>query len=347
MPAHDNKTSCMTSLKEVAEDGCECFLSTSVIHGFLLEEETSEEVQLGPEHQVLPGEVLKVIKVACKQWKTTNPGSKAETRFLHCADLRHRQILLPLGHPGHFYVVANSYDKHSKCTVYQISSLLGVIPLPVVVRLVFGWMPRISLPTSFTGYFRLKQCQRPDSLILHQLNNNSNILTELPFDADVLIQPASSSDSPEFHKAVQFCRDMVYPFAVNVKGLEQPYQAGGQTEVMASPCEMESFSRSDVYPSLESQMVAELWSLTFKDPEAVIGRVDIGTIGESDTDGGRVSPMSTLRRQVRQRAREQTGSSDTRDSNNSNTHDSRSQSISGTDPRTRKICDIFHREAKC
>lgn len=174
--------------------------------------------------------------------------------------------------------------------VYQIWNILDRHKFPVTIRLSFGWAPKLKSPEVFSGTLHVTDSYRPDSLLLYSFTEDGIILLELPIDAKMRIFRAQDrqemAKTEAFRYALFNCKKKVFPFAISLKPLDLQYDSegdGGPQKFMASPRDMQAFSRADVYPPLADEPLPEFWSLSFKDPEFMYEtlRVKVQGSGES------------------------------------------------------------------
>ncbi len=350
------------SIGAIAKSGYPFFLTKTLMCAFIVKEK-DDDIQILGEKTIYPGEVLKMLKVCKKTWKTkTNVGGKRdpedenvmplpETHFLKCTDLKKNELCLPLAHPGKFSVIAQD-DVNNINQVYQVWKLLEHHSLPQVVRVAFGWAPKMNrgLPGDvFSGYLRLVESYRPDTLILYNYSDFGNVMVELPMDADVRLQRATNQidldKSEAFTKSLQYCQKMVFPFAISMKALQVKCERQSESEentsskgiasnLMANPRDMDTFSRSDVYPSLETDDVSDTWSFSFHDPEHMYDKnaVHVESLGESEDSNPKHS-TSDHRRESTAGYIPETVNLD--------------NMVRNSDARASRIQEINQREAKC
>ncbi len=244
-------------------------------------------LQILGESKIYPGEVIKVDKICSKKWKlvdgTLRGLVKPETQFLKCTDLKNNQICVSMAHPGLFNPVAQQGLEKEEKVVYLINDIARLCKLPVYVRLAFGWPPKMP-GMQFSGVLKLTELTKKETLVAYNfLDHNETMITELPTDLNIRLQTVDNMEELEVSDVVRGaldrCVSSVYPYVVSMKSMEIPYDVAGPPPpkkkpavygLMARPCDMTHFSRSEIYPPLEEQQMSTLSRLSFKDPERAL-----------------------------------------------------------------------------
>ena len=308
-------------------------------------------------------------KICSKKWKlvdgTLRGLVKPETQFLKCTDLKMNELCVSLAHPGVFNPVAQrGLDKDEK-VVYLINDVIKVFKFPIFVRLAFGWPPRL-VGTEFSGVIKLDEIDKKETLVAYNFTNGKDtVITEIPTDLNIRLQTVENLEEVEgseaFTKAMEECMNSVYPYVVNMKSMEIPYEPVGVPPkrramahgLMARPYNMRFFSRSDIYPPLEEQQMSTLSRISFKDPERALKglyHMDIESIvnEESSTDGsiiqGHSRNSSNASSQLSERFNAQM-SIDNSQADNYPTSETLEREM--RDSRAQKMKEIMKREAPC
>jgi hypothetical protein len=307
--------SCHSNVGDVAKTKCKQFLvRTTIICHLSADNNNDGEFQVGPETRIHPGEILNVVDVITKKWKTKSVGDVTDkkvkkelsTKFLQCIDNQERRVFLSFAHPGEFYPLWDSEHKSKTPKhdyAYYIHDLLGY-GFPLRVRVVFGWPPA-DFP-HFSGFLRLLGVSRPDTLVLRSLKPNNCVVTELPIDCDVKIERTAAdkvSGNKSFDKLLAHSCDRIYPYLIGMKHMDTCYPVLPPTETentngkspdpvnsessnnkdnktmcrMARPRDMKHFDTMDIFPPLQEpiRQMADSWTLSFKDPEYASGDSDL------------------------------------------------------------------------
>ena len=236
----------------MADSGCDHFLLRTQAAGFSLPE-ANDITELGDEVLVYPGEILRTRGIETRKWKldeSRKATGSAQTKFLRCHDYRDNNILLPFAHPGDYRSIVdgkitaiNSNQKQDKVKdescVYQMEDILQRHSnFPLVVRLVFGWPPRLP-PGQFHGVFRLLGIRRPDTFVVHPLIPGDNVLMEIPMDIAWQVNLATTSRDQMKNNAIwranlRMCFQKVFPFVTSIKAINSKYKRNMQEAQPAS-----------------------------------------------------------------------------------------------------------------
>ena len=307
--------SCHSNVGEISKTKCKEFLvRTTVICHLGADNNNDGEFQVGPETRIHPGEILKVVDVITKKWKTKavgtdkkGKGPELSTKFLQCIDKQTRRVYLPFAHPGEFYPLWDSDNKNKTPKsnyAYYIHDLLG-FGFPLCVRIVFGWPPADF--EDFSGFLRLLGVSRPDTLVLRNLKPATCVITEIPIDCDVKIERIQDGNSlvkgNSFQKLLAHSCDRIYPYLIGMKHMDTRYPVlppnmhkeeeneekspdsttpppsnqNKNTCRMARPRDMRKFDTMDVFPPLQEpiRQMADSWTFSFKDPNYTAGDSDL------------------------------------------------------------------------
>ncbi|KAK2159836.1 hypothetical protein LSH36_145g05043 [Paralvinella palmiformis] len=296
--------SCKKSIADIVPMNCKQFLVRTMVIGHLSAGNNNDnDLQLGSEMKIYPGDILRMGQVVTKRWKSSSVTSTMSkkpkelvTKFLECIDREEKHIYLPLGHPGEFYAIWDSNVGNATTKtdyVYYVYDLIQ-FGFPLMVRLVFGWPPA-DFP-QFSGLLRLIDVKKPDTIVTRNLKHGSCIIMELPADCEARIERLENldflSNNSSFNKLLAHASDHIYPYLIGMKQIMTRYPlcasapAGGadigfnrdsigmsfnqdkRIGHMANARDMKHFDILNIFPPLEESIgqVADSWTLCFKDP---------------------------------------------------------------------------------
>ena len=212
---------------------------------------------------------------------------KPATSFLKCRDFSHRDICVPLAHPGLFSPI---YDpelgtSNPENAVYQIADLMDS-QFPIIVKLVFGWPPQSDRSENvesppFNGVLQLIGLRRPDTMVLCNITPGKTLLLEIPLDIDLKLFRAdytqASVDDLQRHSAfvtlLKKCYAKVYQFVISIRAMAIKYpllepEDGRTYKRFSIPVDMDRFNPLEVFPLLEEDdEPGQSFQLSFKDPD--------------------------------------------------------------------------------
>nr|XP_045601950.1 uncharacterized protein LOC123760339 [Procambarus clarkii]XP_045602034.1 uncharacterized protein LOC123760339 [Procambarus clarkii]XP_045602108.1 uncharacterized protein LOC123760339 [Procambarus clarkii]XP_045602183.1 uncharacterized protein LOC123760339 [Procambarus clarkii]XP_045602255.1 uncharacterized protein LOC123760339 [Procambarus clarkii] len=166
---------------------------------------------------VQSGHVLKLTGVfEDLNAKNTNSGGRGRDamsvfncdKFAQCLNYKNEAVFLPFSASGRFYTTAHKTSKNPN-HVYLMAHILKNHKLPLTVRLVCGYMPRV--PCSFTGVLRLEQAQKEAVILACTMTNEAQAtLFEIDVSSNFVLTPVKDPifpKTPIFLKTVSYCED--------------------------------------------------------------------------------------------------------------------------------------------
>ncbi|XP_066943247.1 uncharacterized protein [Macrobrachium rosenbergii] len=129
-------------------------------------------------------------------------------KYAQCLNYRNEVVFLPFSASGRFYTTAHKNSKNSN-HVYLMAHILKNHKLPITVRLVCGYMPRV--PCSFTGLLRLEKQQKEAVILACTMTNEADAtLFEIDVSSNFVLKPVKDPmfpKTPIFLKTVSYCED--------------------------------------------------------------------------------------------------------------------------------------------
>ncbi|XP_050718557.1 uncharacterized protein LOC126999750 [Eriocheir sinensis] len=129
-------------------------------------------------------------------------------KYAQCLNYRNEVVFLPFSASGRFYTTAQKSSKNPN-HVYLMAHILKNHRLPVTVRLVCGYMPRV--PCNFTGVLRLEQAQKEAVILACTMTNEAQAtLFEIDVNSNFALTPVKDPmfpKTPIFLKTVSYCDD--------------------------------------------------------------------------------------------------------------------------------------------
>lgn len=129
-------------------------------------------------------------------------------KYAQCLNYRDDVVFLPFSASGRFYTTAHKSSK-SQNHVYLMAHILKNHKLPITVRLVCGYMPRV--PCSFTGLLRLEKQQKEAVILACTMTNEADAtLFEIDVSSNFVLKPVKDPmfpKTPIFLKTVSYCED--------------------------------------------------------------------------------------------------------------------------------------------
>ncbi|KAG7162270.1 uncharacterized protein LOC121874050 [Homarus americanus] len=166
---------------------------------------------------VQSGHVLKLLGIfEDLNAKKTNSGGRGRdamsvfncNKYAQCLNYRNEVVFLPFSASGRFYTTAHKTSKNPN-HVYLMAHILKNHKLPLTVRLVCGYMPRV--PCSFTGVLRLEQSQKEAVILACTMTNEAQAtLFEIDVSSNFVLTPVKDPvfpKTPIFLKTVSYCED--------------------------------------------------------------------------------------------------------------------------------------------
>ncbi|KAK8727871.1 hypothetical protein OTU49_009492 [Cherax quadricarinatus] len=166
---------------------------------------------------VQSGHVLKLLGIfEDLNARKTNSGGRGRDamsvfncdKFAQCLNYRNEVVFLPFSASGRFYTTAHKASKNPS-HVYLMAHILKNHKLPITVRLVCGYMPRV--PCSFTGVLRLEQAQKEAVILACTMTNEAQAtLFEIDVSSNFVLTPVKDPmfpKTPIFLKTVSYCED--------------------------------------------------------------------------------------------------------------------------------------------
>ncbi|XP_055882248.1 uncharacterized protein LOC106050637 isoform X2 [Biomphalaria glabrata] len=168
-------------------------------------------------HQLLPGDV---IRKGSKQ--VLHEGSEAlkalYEQHSECSgvsfslfhDEKDRNILLSSEQSGVFYPIYQEGGKKTeeRTLAIQLADLIKITTLPVIVKLLHGWVPMIQC--DFTGTLYLFDMDLEDTVVASTFVREIVVSLEIPLESDIKFQVANTNvqlkSSPEWTSALRHCK---------------------------------------------------------------------------------------------------------------------------------------------
>ena len=319
----DEKTNKVTehgfkTLGDIVDGGMsQVLLVREVASGFREDEKTGVMSAL----VIPPGEILRISHTWTKEWKTDALDKSAikSTRLLKCYDLMHKVIHIPITHHGKpFSLVGSLKDPTNPKLAYQIRNVIELWKPQTIIKLLFGWPPQGI--NEFNGYLRITSITRPDCAIVYNFRSEMEVLLEIPLDINIKVQMAENHvdfiKCEAYQNVLEICQNKIYPYVVNMKVSNIPYQAlhieqvtgeDGEhvvkirrtkyankenTKYMCLPRDMTRFEPK-VYPSVNDHHISNTWRIVYRDPDHVYEdykTLDLGSQGETYIDNIREFP---------------------------------------------------------
>lgn len=166
---------------------------------------------------VQSGHVLKLMGIFedlnAKKTNSAGRGRDAASvfncdKYAQCLNYRNEVVFLPFSASGRFYTTAHKTSKNPN-HVYLMAHILRNHKLPLTVRLVCGYMPRV--PCNFTGVLRLEQAQKEAVILACTMTNEADAtLFEIDVSSNFVLTPVKDPmfpKTPIFLKTVSYCDD--------------------------------------------------------------------------------------------------------------------------------------------
>ncbi|KAK3853941.1 hypothetical protein Pcinc_039543 [Petrolisthes cinctipes] len=167
---------------------------------------------------VQSGHVLKLLGIyEDLNARRTNSGGRGRDmsssssycdKYAQCLNYRNEVVFLPFSASGRFYTTAHKSSKNPN-HVYLMTQILKNHRLPLTVRLVCGYMPRV--PCNFTGVLRLEQAQKEAVILACTMTNEADAtLFEIDVSSNFALTPVKDTmfpKAPIFLKTVSYCDD--------------------------------------------------------------------------------------------------------------------------------------------
>lgn len=129
-------------------------------------------------------------------------------KYAQCLNYRNEVLFLPFSASGRFYTTAHKSSKNPN-HVYLMAHILKNHRLPLTVRLVCGYMPRV--PCNFTGMLRLEQAQKESVILACTMTDEAQAtLFEIDVSSNFALTPVKDPmfpKTPIFLKTVSYCED--------------------------------------------------------------------------------------------------------------------------------------------
>ncbi|KAK7006495.1 hypothetical protein SK128_011470, partial [Halocaridina rubra] len=129
-------------------------------------------------------------------------------KYAQCLNYRNEVMFLPFSASGRFYTTAHKNSKNPN-HIYLMAHILKNHKLPITVRLVCGYMPRV--PCSFTGLLRLEKQQKEAVILACTMTNEADAtLFEIDVASNFVLKPVKDPmfpKTPIYLKTVSYCED--------------------------------------------------------------------------------------------------------------------------------------------
>ncbi|XP_042233850.1 uncharacterized protein LOC121874049 [Homarus americanus] len=205
-----------TTVEQVATSKLSFFLTRYDVPAYTNTEDDEGRVSY-QKTVVQSGHVLKLLGIfEDLNAKKTNSGGRGRDamsvfncdKFAQCLNYRNEVVFLPFSASGRFYTTAHKTSKNPN-HVYLMAHILKNHKLPLTVRLVCGYMPRV--PCSFTGVLRLEQSQKEAVILACTMTNEAQAtLFEIDVSSNFVLTPVKDPvfpKTPIFLKTVSYCED--------------------------------------------------------------------------------------------------------------------------------------------
>uniref|UniRef100_T1JD72 CABIT domain-containing protein n=1 Tax=Strigamia maritima TaxID=126957 RepID=T1JD72_STRMM len=161
------------------------------------------------------GHVLKLLGVYedinAKHYKNLNRNFQRRSsttpapKYAQCVNYKGEVLFLSFAAQGKFYATATRGSR-SVNHVYLISHILKTFKLPVTVRLVCGFLPKV--PCNFTGTLKLQSTCREDIILACTLLKERNVMFEMDANSGFTLTKAEVPVSTAAYiGALAFCAD--------------------------------------------------------------------------------------------------------------------------------------------
>lgn len=121
--------------------------------------------------------------------------------YLKCLTQQGETVYLPYSTRGRFYCIAGP-KSHSINHVFLLSNLLRIVKLPLLIRIVSGSKPHISLP--YTNIVQLEEIHRETIILGCTMVNNEPILLEI--NANSAFSFVKAMDERVLYRSVTYRR---------------------------------------------------------------------------------------------------------------------------------------------
>ncbi|CAL4062905.1 unnamed protein product, partial [Meganyctiphanes norvegica] len=202
-----------SNIQQVAESQANFFLTRYDVPAFYRQEEAYGGADYKPT-VVQSGHILKLMGVfedlSTRRISSRAPQMTQNTchKYAQCLNYKNEVIFLPFNASGRFYSAARKTSR-SPNHVYLMSHIIKNHKLPVTVRLVCGYMPRV--PCSFTGVLRLEKMQKESIILACTMNYEADAtLFEIEVNSNFLLTPVKDPllpRTPIFLKSISYCED--------------------------------------------------------------------------------------------------------------------------------------------
>ncbi|XP_066943245.1 uncharacterized protein [Macrobrachium rosenbergii] len=206
-----------STIEQVANSQVAFFLTRYDVAGYTSLHEAENGRKTYQKMVIHSGHVLKLLGIfEDLNAKKTNSGGRGKdgmanipcTKYAQCLNYRNEVVYLPFSASGRFYTTAHKNSKNPS-HVYLMAHILKNHKLPITVRLVCGYMPRV--PCSFTGVLRLEKAQKEAVILACTMTNEARAtLFEIDVSSNFVLAPVKDSmfpKTPIYLKTVSYCED--------------------------------------------------------------------------------------------------------------------------------------------
>ncbi|KAK8398214.1 hypothetical protein O3P69_003851 [Scylla paramamosain] len=197
---------------------------------------------------VQSGHVLKLLGIfEDLNARRTNSGGRGRDisssvftcdKYAQCLNYRNEVVFLPFSATGRFYTTAHKTSK-SPNHVYLMAHILKNHRLPLTVRLVCGYMPRV--PCNFTGVLRLEQAQKEAVILACTMTNEAQAtLFEIDVSSNFALTPVKDPmfpKTPIFLKTVSYCEDEAEAWRRQIKVTHHVTESKRSKSMSRSVCD--------------------------------------------------------------------------------------------------------------
>ncbi|CAL4122158.1 unnamed protein product [Meganyctiphanes norvegica] len=208
------------SIQEVAESQTAFFLTRYDVPGYIRTDEDNGSASYN-KTVVESGNVLKLMGVFedfnSKKSSDQNKSDVAN-KYAQCLNYKNEVVFIPFISSGRFYSTA-SRTSINPDHVYLLAHILKTHKLPVVVKLVCGYIPNV--PCSFTGLLKLERTEKEDTILACTMNYEAHAtMFEIDVSANAVLAPVADPSLPKlpiFLKTLSYCQDEADAWRRHVK----------------------------------------------------------------------------------------------------------------------------------
>ncbi|XP_013414382.1 uncharacterized protein LOC106176505 [Lingula anatina] len=171
---------------------------------------------------------LKLARFVRRMKKNNSKSSSLEPdkvdKYLQCMDASGKEYTIAFGQSGLFSPIGEPHIKSTDC-VYQLSSIVRHMELPLTLHLVYGEPP--ITPCSFSRYLRLEEIYNDETIIACTMNNEHNVMLEVSVDSRVKFVGATNyqayKEFPIYREILRQCDEKIDTFASSINVTQTAY----------------------------------------------------------------------------------------------------------------------------